>query len=180
MIVRAHPPSYHQVIHRQQREREGVREWDGGGEWVTDEWRMLWSPLCFFNWIWMDCHCVKNTVERRDCCPYVCTHIYRHTHPQTWQIPVFVGVFVCAYVYINVNTRICLRIFCYTACLQVTLLSCEAAASKQWEVTEERIPFSFVARLGWLCEAQSSPMTESLFLGRWARNRTHILHTPSM
>lgn len=62
----------------------------------------------------------------------------------------------------------------------VTLLICTGATSQQWEVTEERIPLSFAARLGWLCEAHSSPVTESLFLGRWVRNRTHILHTPSV
>lgn len=94
---------------------------------------------------------------------------------------------VCAYVCVcmlrrlmNVNARLCLCIFCHAACLQVTLLARGAAASQQWEVTEERIPLSFAARLGWLCETQSSPVTESLFLGRWARNRTHILHTLSM
>lgn len=34
-----------------------------------------------------------------------------------------------------------------------------------------------VAMLGWICEARASPLTESLFLGRWARNRTRTLHT---
>lgn len=93
-------------------------------------------------------------------------------------------VFVCAYPLVlltNVNTRLCLCIFCYAAYLQVTLLACGAAdASQQWKVTEERILLPRVARLAWFCEAWSSPVTESLFLRRWACNQTHILHTPFM